>query len=244
VVSTLDIIHSIQEKASVSAKQIEQLDAMGQKIGAIVATISQIAGQTNLLALNAAIEAARAGEHGRGFAVVADEVRKLAEESARASDDIRSLIDQVRVTVRDAVGAMDATNTDIQAGTERAEETGKALAQIVRTTTEVSSQINDITVATKSLVNDMVKAHESVDEVRESSETVFLQSESITDAVAHVASVATESAASSQQLTANTQEVAALAFELESMSSSLATVVSKFRTTNEAPAKKNFLRAA
>ena len=121
----------IQDQVQVSAHKVTELGAMGQAIGAIVETIDQIAAQTNLLALNAAIEAARAGEHGKGFAVVADEVRKLAERSTGATMEVSALIGQVQQGVEAAVQAMSASSQEVSAGTARSEEAGEALTQIL-----------------------------------------------------------------------------------------------------------------
>jgi methyl-accepting chemotaxis protein len=99
----------IQQRVQVSSEAIQELGQRGGQIGEIVQTIEHIAEQTNLLALNAAIEAARAGEHGRGFAVVADEVRKLAERSADATREIAALIHAVQSDVEKAIHEMDAS---------------------------------------------------------------------------------------------------------------------------------------
>ena len=107
VAQTIASISRIREQVEQSAGKVTELGQKGQEIGAIVSTINQIAEQTNLLALNAAIEAARAGEHGRGFAVVADEVRKLAERAASATQEIGALIGSVRAGVDEAVQAME-----------------------------------------------------------------------------------------------------------------------------------------
>ena len=112
------------EQINTSAQQVENLGTRAQQIGQIVDTVSSIADQTNLLALNAAIEAARAGEAGRGFSVVAEEVRKLAEQSGEAARNIASLITEMQNDTALAVQSMHRGNDEVVAGTESVRRTG------------------------------------------------------------------------------------------------------------------------
>ncbi len=123
---------------------IGTLDKSSEEIGAIIAVIDDIAEQTNLLALNAAIEAARAGEHGRGFAVVADEVRKLAERSAKATGEIATLIKGIQKEAEQAVTSTEQGSTAIAEGTKLAEMAGEALSKIVGSVDRVSTQMTQI----------------------------------------------------------------------------------------------------
>ncbi|GFE62800.1 methyl-accepting chemotaxis protein [Geobacter sp. AOG2] len=137
----------IAEQVKGSAKIVEELGRRSNQIGEIVGTIEDIADQTNLLALNAAIEAARAGEQGRGFAVVADEVRALAERTTRATREIGDMIKSIQGETRSAVAAMEEGVAEVERGSEGAAQSGEALQHILQRIDVVTSQVNQIATA-------------------------------------------------------------------------------------------------
>jgi len=126
---------------------VESLGTRSDQIGAIIGTIEDIADQTNLLALNAAIEAARAGEQGRGFAVVADEVRALAERTTRATKEIGEMIKAIQNETKGAVAVMEKGVQQVEAGTSEAAKSGKALQDILEQINNVAMQVNQIATA-------------------------------------------------------------------------------------------------
>lgn len=147
VSDTIDGMHAISEAVSASARSVEELGKRGEQIGEIIATINDIADQTNLLALNAAIEAARAGEHGRGFAVVADEVRKLADRTTQATEEIGSSIQAIQTETTQAVDRMNAGTDQVTTGVAKASAAGESLKQIVASAQDVSGMIQSIAAA-------------------------------------------------------------------------------------------------
>jgi methyl-accepting chemotaxis protein len=147
VSKTVDVMGRIAEKVQESARTIETLGTRSDQIGEIVGTIEDIADQTNLLALNAAIEAARAGEQGRGFAVVADEVRALAERTTKATKEIGEMIRSIQSETKDAVKIMEKGVEEVEVGTGEAARSGEALQEILEQINAVAMQVSQIATA-------------------------------------------------------------------------------------------------
>lgn len=145
--ATVDIMNRIAENVQRSARTVESLGERSDQIGNIIGTIEDIADQTNLLALNAAIEAARAGEQGRGFAVVADEVRALAERTTRATREIGEMIKAIQIETKGAVAAMEQGVQQVENGTVEAAKSGEALRDILDQVNDVAMQVSQIATA-------------------------------------------------------------------------------------------------
>lgn len=146
---TIAGIGRIAEVVKLSAHTVQQLGKSSDQIGEIIQVIDDIADQTNLLALNAAIEAARAGEQGRGFAVVADEVRKLAERTTKATKEIALMIKQIQKDTAGAVEAMNQGTLEVESGKELALKAGDSLSQIIKGAENVNDIVNQVAAASE-----------------------------------------------------------------------------------------------
>jgi methyl-accepting chemotaxis protein len=220
-----------------AADKVQQLGKLGERIGQVVETIDDIAEQTNLLALNAAIEAARAGEHGKGFAVVADEVRKLAERSGRETKQIAELISQVQDATQQAVNAMKAGATKVDHGSAKADMAGQALGEImtavdstVKQVTEIASSAQQMAAASRSVVEAMESISAVVEENTASTEEMAAQAGQVTSAIQNIATVSGTQSASTEQVSASTQQMSAQVEEMSSQAQELATTASQLQS--------------
>ena len=218
---TVDGMGDIRAVVSDAAGRVEELGTLGEKIGAVVEMIDDIAEQTNLLALNAAIEAARAGEHGKGFAVVADEVRKLAERSQRETKAIAELIREVQAGTRDAVGAMQTGMDRVQDGSVRADQAGAALAEIltaIQASTEQATNIaaaaQEMTADARGVVETMTSISAVVEENTAATEEMAAQAGEVRGAIDNIAAVAEQNSAATEQVSASAEEMSAQIEEL------------------------------
>jgi methyl-accepting chemotaxis protein len=193
VEKTVVVMGQIAAKVQESAKTVESLGARSDQIGAIIGTIEDIADQTNLLALNAAIEAARAGEQGRGFAVVADEVRALAERTTRATREIGEMIKAIQSETRDAVAAMEQGVSQVEAGTAEASRSGDALRDILDQVNNVAMQVSQIATA--------------AEEQTATTGEIASNMQQITEVVQQTSRGAHESANAAAQLRSNAEEL-------------------------------------
>ncbi|MDD5241638.1 MAG: methyl-accepting chemotaxis protein [Sulfuricella sp.] len=165
VQKTISGMDKISQAVNDAASAVEELGRSSDQIGAIVAVINEIAGQTNLLALNAAIEAARAGEQGRGFAVVADEVRKLAEKTSSATAEIGGMIQAIQSKTGEAVRTMNAGTADVKEGVVSAREAGNSLRNIVESAEQVTAMVQEIANATQMQSKDAQMIQQNIAEI-------------------------------------------------------------------------------
>ncbi|MCS6291613.1 MAG: methyl-accepting chemotaxis protein [Nitrospira sp.] len=194
VSDTISGMQQLSDAVSSSATIISELGKSSDQIGEIVRVIEDIADQTNLLALNAAIEAARAGEQGRGFAVVADEVRKLAERTTKATKEIGDMIRQIQQDTRGAVESMQQGTVKVTSGVDLVNRTGEALSRIVEMVSESADMIRQIAVA---------------------SEEQSVATQQIANDIENVAKVTKESASGANESAKASHDLSQLATELQ-----------------------------
>jgi len=240
---TIAGMEAIRGKVGLSASRVQEMGARSEEIGAIVETIDDIASQTNLLALNAAIEAARAGEQGKGFAVVADEVRKLAERSSLATKEIAGLIRGIQKTVAEAVSAMQESASEVEAGVTRANSAGKVLNSILGAAESVYKQAEEaggtaarVSAAASELVGAVDSVSAVIEENTAATEEMAANSSELIQAIENITSISAENSAAVEVVSASTEEVSiqvdqvsASAASLMEMAEKLHQVVTQFK---------------
>ncbi|WP_282199727.1 methyl-accepting chemotaxis protein [Collibacillus ludicampi] len=200
-------MNSIHHTVNGLAQVIQELNLRSHEIGQIVEVITDIAEQTNLLALNAAIEAARAGEHGRGFAVVADEVRKLAEQSAQSSQKIIALIGNIQNETRKVIHSMNATTKEVEAGIGVVNTSGRLFEQIQRSVNEVAKQIEEISSFSQQI---SIGAEQMIQSVTFISEVV----ETTASGTQNISAITQEQLASMEEISISAASLSRMAEEL------------------------------
>lgn len=194
----------IAQAVEVVASQMERLADSTERINAVIALIGEVADQTNLLALNAAIEAARAGEAGKGFAVVADEVRRLASRTQGAAGEVSSLIEEIKTGTAEVLAAVERGTSEVEAGSQLATNAAGSLDEIVRSVQETERRATTILRDARELVESSRKVQESI---------------------AEVAAVAEESSAAAEEMTAASEQVSGLIGHVEQVSQQAAVAV-------------------
>ncbi|WP_405170528.1 methyl-accepting chemotaxis protein [Paenibacillus sp. FSL H8-0280] len=215
VQSAVGQMNSIHHTVRVLAKVIEELGNHSDEIGSMVESISEISAQTNLLSLNAAIEAARAGEHGRGFEVVATEVRKLSDQSAKSAEQISVFVAAIRNGMNNASQSMVEVNAEVQEGIELVRKAGGTFEEIREAVSNVAGQTQEVSASIEQMAAGVEQINVSMKTIMEVTENAAAGTEEV-------------SATSEEQLSAM-QEIASAANDLSSMAEELQESVSRFK---------------
>lgn len=213
--AAVEKIESIESVSNETSNVIKALSDELNKVGEIITMIKGISEQTNLLALNAAIEAARAGEQGKGFAVVSDEVRKLAEQTSSSAEQISTLIYSIQEKSNNAVNIINLSSKEISEGVITVNNAGELFKKIAHEVSNINSQIKDVTLSVQDIESDSIKVVSSIQSVASIAEEFAASSEEVS--------------AASEEQSASIHEVSRSANDLDEMSIHLKSLVNKFK---------------
>jgi methyl-accepting chemotaxis protein len=241
VTKTITGINAVAKTSDQVTQRISEMGKRSNQIGAIVKVINEIAERTNLLSLNAAIEAARAGDHGKGFAVVADEVRKLADRSAKSAEEITELVRTVQDAVSQAVAAMSENARQVQQNLATAADAENALSGIQKAMSQVGGQMGQLQNAVSELSSsshDVMEAMQQVahviEENMEATSALSAGQDPLQRAMEEIASVAEENSAAAEEVAASAEENSAAVDEISAMTRSVNTQIEDLTATVQA----------
>jgi methyl-accepting chemotaxis protein len=231
--AALSTVDRIREEVNATSERVKDLGKAGERIGSIVDTINSIAEQTNLLALNAAIEAARAGEHGRGFAVVADEVRKLAEQSSKATEEIGRLINEVRGNVNLTLEAMNRSNAEVEKSSQAASNAATSMETLSASISGITNSTDVLATSAQSMLRETHRLGDIIESIATGSEQTAAAAEELSATAAEVANTAHRVSGEVDSQVSAIQQIDFNATELASMSIELRAVAEHFKVRND-----------